>query len=142
LTLQPTSPLRSSHHIDSSIELFTCSEDADSLVSCIELPHIFNPESIMLLNGDGFLSPYIESRIAPTRRQEKRAYFARNGAAIYITRTARLREYIFGGRLVPYIMGPDESVDIDSMHDLMCAERIIRYRGNMYTKDEATISML
>ena len=41
MTLQPTSPFRKTLHIDESIELMRKNPDADSLVSCIKLPHNF-----------------------------------------------------------------------------------------------------
>ena len=99
MTLQPTSPLRSAGHIDAAAELFESDVAADSLVSCIEVPHIFHPCSVMRKGDDGYLRPFFDSETSPTRRQDKELVFARNGAAIYITRAGRLREYIFGGRL-------------------------------------------
>lgn len=127
LTLQPTSPLRTAAHIDEAVALFQSHPDADSLVSCVEVPHIYHPLSIMRKNGDGFLEPYLPQP-QPGRRQDKEIVFARNGAAIYITRTGRLDEYVFGGRLVPYLMDTVCSIDIDTMDDLIEAERLLRTR--------------
>ena len=44
MTLQPTSPFRTTKHIDEAIELFTSDKEADSLVSVVEVPHNFMPE--------------------------------------------------------------------------------------------------
>jgi CMP-N-acetylneuraminic acid synthetase len=128
ITLQPTSPLRTSRHIDEAATLFAADDNADSLVSCIEVPHIFHPLSVMRRNAEGYLEPYL-SVPQPLRRQDKEVVFARNGAAIYITRTARLGEYVFGGRLMPYPMDAENSVDIDTLDDLAAAERILRAQG-------------
>lgn len=128
LTLQPTSPLRTARHIDEAIALFASRLDADSLVSCIEVPHIFHPLSVMRRSGEGFLEPYLPSP-QPHRRQDKTPVYARNGAAIYITRTERLADYVFGGRLVPYLMDADSSVDIDCLDDIATAERLLKARG-------------
>ena len=49
--LQPTSPLRRTDHIDAAIELLTAS-GADTVVSVVEVPHQFNPASVMRLDGD------------------------------------------------------------------------------------------
>ena len=49
--LQPTSPLRSNKDIDNAIKLFIKS-NATSLVSTVNLPHNFNPESIMRLKNN------------------------------------------------------------------------------------------
>jgi CMP-N-acetylneuraminic acid synthetase len=128
LTLQPTSPLRQACHIDEAAALFAADAGADSLVSCIEVPHIFHPQSVMRRNRDGYLEPYLPAP-QPTRRQDKEMVFARNGAAIYITRTARLADYVFGGRLIPYIMDADSSIDIDTLADFDAAERLLRARA-------------
>jgi len=128
MTLQPTSPLRAASHIDSAAELFASDSAADSLVSCVEVPHIFHPCSVMHKDDGGYLRPFMDSKSSPTRRQDKGRVFARNGAAIYITRAQRLSKYIFGGRLLAFPMAADESVDIDSEVDLVEAERLLAIR--------------
>ncbi len=128
LTLQPTSPLRAARHIDDAAALFAADPSADSLVSCIEVPHIFHPLSVMRRNSEGYLEPFF-STPQPHRRQDKQRVFARNGAAIYITRTQRLAEYVFGGRLIPYPMDQESSVDIDTLEDLVAAERLLLARA-------------
>lgn len=127
LTLQPTSPLRTARHIDEAAALFAARPDADSLVSCVEVPHIFHPRSVMRKEADGYLVPFLDTA-QPTRRQTKETVFARNGAAIYITRTERLKDYVFGGRLLPYMMDIDSSVDIDTLNDFATAERLLQDR--------------
>jgi CMP-N-acetylneuraminic acid synthetase len=127
VTLQPTSPLRTAQHIDAAAALFESDPRADSLVSCIEVPHVFHPLSVMRRTADGYLEPFF-SVPQPHRRQDKETVFARNGAAIYITRTPRIAEYVFGGRLIPFLMDADSSVDIDTLDDLALAERLMRAR--------------
>jgi N-acylneuraminate cytidylyltransferase len=121
MTLQPTSPLRTSTHIDEAARAFADDASADSLVSCIEVPHVFHPRSVMRRTADGYLVPFLDLP-QPGCRQDKEPVFARNGAAIYITRTERLREFIFGGRLMAYMMPEAASIDIDSPSDLATAE--------------------
>ena len=129
LTLQPTSPLRTSNHIDEAINIFNKDSYADSLVSCIRLPHIFNPESIMELNNQGYLDNYIKaSKI--TRRQDKKIYYARNGAAIYLTKSESINKFIFGGNIIPYFMNEIDSIDIDCLEDLAKAEFFLKYKSN------------
>ena len=124
MTLQPTSPLRSARHIDEAIFLFEADRNADSLVSCIEVPHIFHPESVMIADEQGYLRPYLDQP-QPTRRQDKASVFARNGAAIYMTRTGWLDQFIFGGNLIAYPMDDVSSLDIDSEQDLERAEQLL-----------------
>ena len=127
LTLQPTSPLRTKFHIDDAINIFKKDNNADSLVSCIKVPHIFNPESIMELSNDGYLNSYLQgSQIL--RRQEKNIYYARNGAAIYLTNAKSIDKFIFGGKIIPYFMNEIDSIDIDSLGDLSKAELYLKYK--------------
>ena len=128
MTLQPTSPLRAASHVDAAAELFASDGTADSLVSCIEVPHIFHPCSVMRKDDDGYLRPFLDGKSSSTRRQDKELVYARNGAAIYITRAGRLSKYIFGGRLLAFPMAADESIDIDSEVDLVEAERLLAIR--------------
>lgn len=121
MTLQPTSPLRTEKHIDESILLFSQDSSADSLVSCVTVPHIYHPCSVMKKNIDGYLEGFTDSSQI-SRRQDKSEVYARNGAAIYITRTEKLTQFIYGGRLVPYMMDSKFSVDIDNLSDLAEAE--------------------
>lgn len=127
ITLQPTSPLRTARHIDEAITLFEADPKADSLVSCIEAPHIFHPRSVMIKDQSGYLRPYLDDP-QPTRRQDKKPVFARNGAAIYITRTECLNRFIFGGNLIAFPMDDVSSLDIDSERDLELAARLLAER--------------
>ncbi len=128
--LQPTSPLRTSLHIVQATDLFKLSNNADSLVSCVEVPHNFTPGSLMKLNNKGFIES-INSKIKQVyRRQDKKQYFARNGAAIYITKIKLLDKYILGGNILPYFMNLIDSVDIDNMDDWKIAELILKSREN------------
>jgi len=127
LTLQPTSPLRTAQHIDEAWSLFASDPHSDSLVSCLEVPHIFHPRSVMRLSQTGYLEPWL-SEPQPTRRQDKETVYARNGAAIYITRTERLVDFVFGGCIIPYKMSEQDSIDIDTEDDLLKAEALLLKR--------------
>jgi CMP-N-acetylneuraminic acid synthetase len=129
VTLQPTSPLRRPHHIVEAVAQFSADPSADSLVSVIDVPHVFHPQSVMRRDEAGYLAPYLPAEPTPTRRQDKPAVFARNGAAVYITRASRLDEYVFGGRLLGYRMSPEDSLDIDTLDDLAEADRVLRQRA-------------
>jgi CMP-N,N'-diacetyllegionaminic acid synthase len=128
LTLQPTSPLRRASHIDEAIGAFFADAAADSLVSVVDVPHVFHPRSVMKRDEAGYLVPYLDA-VQPYRRQDKEPVVARNGAAIYITRTARLAEYVFGGRLMGFAMDAESSLDVDAPEDLVRAGAILRARG-------------
>lgn len=124
MTLQPTSPLRTAAHIDEAAALFAADPAADSLVSFVEVPHVFHPRSVMKRDAAGYMVPYLDDP-QPTRRQDKEPVFARNGAAIYITRTQCLERFVFGGRLLAYMMDEAHSLDIDTEADLARAEAVL-----------------
>ncbi len=121
VTLQPTSPLRLPRHISEACDLFAADADADSLVSCVPVPHIFNPVSVMKKNAQGYLENFLSGGTI-TRRQDKPLAFARNGAAVYVTRRARIGDYVFGGKLLCYLMEEKYSIDIDTLEDFAAAE--------------------
>ena len=120
VTLQPTSPLRQTRHINECLDLFNRQPDADSLVSVVPVPHNMCPESLMKSDGDAIV-PYL-NRVGALRRQDKvQNLFARNGAAVYITRASRITDFVFGGRIIPYVMSANLSFDIDDDVDWQIA---------------------
>ncbi len=119
VTLQPTSPLRNKKNIDEAIEKILQDKNADSLVSCVSVPHNFLPESLMKLKGK-YLKNF-SKKSDNLRRQDKKKLLARNGAAIYITKSKNIREYIVGGKILPYFMEHKNSIDIDTKEDLEIA---------------------
>ena len=125
VTLQPTSPLRVAKHINEAIELFKNDDMADSLVSVIEVPHNYMPEKLMDIKGK-----YLVGNSEAKRRQEINRAYARNGAAIYITKASRLDKYIFGGNILPYFMSKINSIDVDDLEDWEIVNRIIRDKSN------------
>ena len=124
--LQPTSPLRKSNHIDEAISLFE-KNNADSLVSVVEIPHNYSPYSAMQLR-DGYLKPFLDYDEENNLRQKKPTFFARNGAAIYIFTLNCLMEKnsLYGDKILPYLMDQKFSIDIDTEWDFEIAEKIIK----------------
>jgi len=126
--LQPTSPLRTSHHIDQAVQLFF-EMQASSVVSVTEVPHHFNPEGLYIFNEQGGLCELEKSKKI-YQRQLKKKYFARNGAAIYVLCPEVIlnSESIFGPKLLPYFMNKIDSIDIDNEEDLYLAQLILQDR--------------
>jgi CMP-N-acetylneuraminic acid synthetase len=122
--LQPTSPLRRAEHIDAAVDLLVES-GADSVVSVVEVPHQFNPVSVLTIEA-GRLRPFLEGPLV-TRRQDKPRVFARNGPAVLAVRTPVLeRGSLYGDDCRPLVMRAQESVDIDEAADFDEAERMLR----------------
>jgi CMP-N,N'-diacetyllegionaminic acid synthase len=125
--LQPTSPLRKSAHIDAAIDLMV-STGADNVVSVTAVPHNFNPVSVMRLDNDGYLQPFLDGDMI-LRRQDKPVVFARNGPAVLAIRRSVIESgRLYGDRVLPLEMNPLDSLDIDDDSDLNLVEALINYR--------------
>jgi CMP-N-acetylneuraminic acid synthetase len=121
--LQPTSPLRRAEHIDRAVDLLEAT-GADSVVSVVEVPHQFNPVSVMRLEN-GRLAPFLDGPLV-ARRQDKPRVFARNGPAVLAVRSAVLeRGSLYGDDCRPLLMADEESVDLDSPADVARLEVLL-----------------
>lgn len=118
--LQPTSPLRRAEHVDEAVRLLIES-GADSVVSVVEVPHQYRPDSLMAVEGGRLV------RLAtdPPTRQQKRLIYARNGPAVLALRPERLGADLYGGDCRPYPMELRDSVDVDGPDDLRLAELLL-----------------
>jgi CMP-N-acetylneuraminic acid synthetase len=127
--LQPTSPLRQARHIDAALELLF-SQQADSVVSVMPVPHQFNPASVLRLE-DGCLQPFLPELAHLQRRQDKPRVWARNGPAVLASTYATLMEHgqLYGPRTCPLVMTPEESHDIDTPFDLELAAWLLGRRA-------------
>lgn len=122
--LQPTSPFRTSRHVDEAIELFIKSS-ADSVVSVMEVPHQFNPVSVMKME-DGKLVPFLVGQNQILRRQDKPRVYARNGPAVLVVKPELVRAgTLYGDKCIGYLMDSKSSIDIDSYEDLRVAEVLL-----------------
>lgn len=127
--LQPTSPLRTGRHIEEAIALFR-STPASSVVSVVEVPHQFNPVSVMKLSTQGTLTPFFKDQVFATRRQDKPKAYARNGPAVLVSHPDTLRSgELYGISCLPYLMSQEDSLDIDTPQDLLLAEQALLARG-------------
>ena len=120
--LQPTSPLRRAEHVDAAVRLLADS-GADAVVSVVEVPHRYAPESLMELR-DGRLVAHSE----PATRQAKQTLYARNGPAVLALRAATLGDELYGGDVRAYVMDERESLDVDTPFDLELAELLLQPR--------------
>jgi CMP-N-acetylneuraminic acid synthetase len=123
VVLQPTSPLRTTKHIDEALNIFL-EGDTDSLVSVTEVPHNMNPYSMMQLQKDGTITPFLNYDESKNLRQKKPVFYARNGAAIYICTYECLMEKnsLYGDTILPFFMKKEESFDLDDEVDWEIAE--------------------
>lgn len=63
------------------------------------------------------------------RQKKTKKYYARNGAAIYISNVGSLlrNNKILNGSIAKYVMPASRSIDIDTPDDLLIAEAIKRF---------------
>ena len=122
--LQPTSPLRHSAHIDEAIELIL-HKNANAVVSISESKH--SPLWCNTLPNDGLMNDFIPDSAKGKRSQDLEKYYRLNGA-IYIVYTKCFNS---SNSLMPkdtyaYLMKQEESIDIDTKYDFLCAEAIMK----------------
>jgi CMP-N-acetylneuraminic acid synthetase len=124
--LQPTSPLRRGEHIDAAVSTLIESR-ADSVVSVMPVPHQFTPTSVMRVEA-GRLVPLAPGP-PPARRQDKPLLYARNGPSVLVTRPHVLESgRLYGDDTRPYVMSPEDSIDVDDPFDLVIVEAVLARR--------------
>ena len=120
--LQPTSPLRTSKHIDESFELLQ-SKDADAIVGVTELDH---PIELTNRLPDDFSMKGFFTTDSHLRSQDFPKRYRVNGA-IYLVRVESLikeNTIFLSDRIYAYKMDREVSVDIDTTYDLKLADAL------------------
>ena len=121
ILLQPTSPLRSSKHIDESIELLF-EKEADAIIGVCEMEH--SPLWSNTLDKNLSMKGFLKEEISIKRSQDLDTYYRINGA-IYITNREKLLEeksFFLKDNIFAYIMNRESSIDIDKEIDFKMAE--------------------
>ena len=121
--LQPTSPLRGAHHIDAAFDVFT-REKAACVISVYEPRH--SPAKAYKVNADRTISGLVSDSAPYARRQDLPRAVQPNGA-IYLFRAASFMEHrqIPRAAVLPFLMTPTESVDIDTPEDFALAAQLL-----------------
>ena len=128
--LQPTNPLRRTADVDACIELLD-SSDADSVISVLPVPHVYNPKWVYWGQADGSLALSSGDSEPVTRRQDLPAAFHRDGS-VYVTRRSVLSEFgnLYGKNILGYEIDPKFSVNIDTLEDWELAEQMLTAAGS------------
>jgi CMP-N-acetylneuraminic acid synthetase len=121
--LQPTSPLRTAGHLSECLELFHAS-DWKSAISVTDVDH--HPYKCLQIADSG-LQPLFDRESLDKPRQSLPHIYRQNGA-IYV---AGCEDFLaensfFIPRVMPYVMGQETSIDIDTEFDLFLSEQVIR----------------
>lgn len=122
--LQPTSPLRTSQHIDQAIELLH-EKNADAIISVSPTAH--SPLWCNTLPKDKSMSHFLSDELKTKRSQDLPTYYQLNGA-IYICKTSALlkeNSLFLKENIFAYVMDKKSSVDIDDELDFLFAQTIL-----------------
>lgn len=126
ILLQPTSPLRKSMCIDSSIEKLL-KTNCDSVISVSSLK--YNPVTIVSVDDDILKMNAID--LSNLRRQDSNLYHI-NGAVYVIKKDILMKqkEYLLGKDNRVIMMSEEDSIDIDTPLDLDLAELQLKKTSN------------
>lgn len=120
--LEPTAPLRKPGQIDEAVFMLMAS-DADCVAAVCELPHVFHPEEVLIVEG-GSLRPFPEGRTMGSRklRNSQTSAYVLNGL-VYAFRVRTVLEGggIFGQKTIPMVTPWEDFVDIDTPEDVELA---------------------
>ncbi len=124
--LRPTAPYRQSAWVDKAVEMLATCDNADSVRSVS--PPVQHPYRMFRIDPEGFLAPIMGHEHATPyllRRQDLPTMYYYN-CVIDVTRprTIRARASMTGARILPYVMNPDDVIDIDSKRDLAIANAL------------------
>ena len=126
LLLQPTSPLRTVHDIESIVALRNKAlcESVVSLTPCAK-----HPAWMYNLASDQRLDPFLQEQAPPCRQQLSMVYVL-NGALYLASRSFLETEQAFiSPDTVGYVMPPERSVDIDTPLDWQWAEFLMELKA-------------
>ncbi len=118
--LQPTSPLRTSKHIDEAIELLG-EKGANAIISVSQMEH--SPLWSNTLDDSLSMKGFLDDKILNKRSQDLETYYRLNGA-IYICKTDKLLEeksFFIKDKIYAYVMHRERSIDIDEKIDFRIA---------------------
>lgn len=124
ILLQPTSPLRTSRHIDEAVEKVLKNANADTLVSVTLMKK--NPYWLQKIDKEGFLHG-----VFVKKEKKSEDLYLPNGA-LFIAETKRFlkQQRFYTKKTIAYIMESEVSIDIDEEANFLVAETLLQRLGN------------
>ena len=133
LLLEPTAPLRTPEHLEQALDILVAS-DADCVMSVSELPHVLNPEELLIID-EGCVRPYLPYRTLddrPPRGQQSPA-FVQNGLVYAFRVSSLLRtRSLYGQKTLPLLTAWEDFLDIDAPADLQSATMRLHARHSFH----------
>lgn len=130
ILLQPTSPLRTSNHIDEAIELLL-EKKADAVISVCEVDHPVQWN--MTIKDDLDMTQFVKN-IDTKRSQDLEKHYRLNGA-IYIAKKDKLLEkksFFLNTNIYSYVMDKRSSIDIDDEFDFIIAKTLFTKKATTH----------
>ena len=125
--LQPTSPLRTYHHIDKSIKILH-SKNSKSVISVLEVKH--NPLFLKKIDEKDNLININNINSRNNNRQNYDKVYSANGAIYCANINYYLKnESFYGNYTKPLIMDFESSIDIDTIDDFNFAEKLYKIKS-------------
>jgi CMP-N,N'-diacetyllegionaminic acid synthase len=124
--LQPTQPLRTADHIRAALEMLE-ETDADSVVSVVEIPAHYSPDYAVRVENNWL----VVNEEGPTRRQEARKAYSRDGTVYAVRREVVESGSLYGDCCRALLIPHSQSVNIDDEEDWQRAEAM---KGRTYVK--------
>ena len=124
VTIQATSPLLESWHLDQALQQFS-DQRFDSMLSAVRTKRFFWNDDATAINYDPLCRP---------RRQDFSGTLMENGA-FYVTRRALLEEgqCRLGGKIGIYEMPEETALEIDEPHDwLLISELLVQKQRSKF----------
>jgi CMP-N-acetylneuraminic acid synthetase len=124
--LEPSSPLRTPDMVRKAVAAL---DAADAVFTVSEVPRHFHGLKQFQIDEDGYAQRVLRDMAMPVRRQELGPTYVQNGA-VYVFRTAMFRAHrsVFGPK--PRALAVTTPlVNIDTLEDLVEAERLLKSRG-------------
>ncbi len=120
--LQPTSPLRTAHHLEQCLRQFINS-GMKSVMSVCKVEH--HPGKFIRINQSR-AEPYTSLEDVEKRTQDLEEVYRQNGAIYALKTSDFLNELKFyQSPCFPYVMKADDSIDVDSNLDLQFCEFLL-----------------
>lgn len=123
--LQPTSPLRTSLHIDEAIKLYfeRSLAETDTLASVYSA----DPKNGWLMREDHanrYINFCFDVQLKNPQRQQLKPFYFPNGA-IFILKGSTVSKGLYRPNTLPFIMSMSDSIDIDNIEDFKIAESLL-----------------
>lgn len=121
IMLQPTTPFRTCTDIDNCIDLIKNNEQADSVISVVDVQGN-HPARMKYIKDGKLIDPVFCEKTENQNRQELTPMYIRNGAIYLSSRETILKKSFKGNICLAYEMDKFSSINIDSIEDFEYAK--------------------